>query len=145
MGKVYSYNHFVTLRDMDSTGNAYFTRILEWQGFCREEFMVQCVSNVSESLSTGISFMTRKIDSEFLKKVSLFDRIRIDVQAEDIGLSNVTLIFKMVRSEDSDIIGQSHHQIVFIDKAGKIIKIPANFRDTLLEYYVDNQPEPALV
>lgn len=102
--------------------------------------MVQCVKNVTESLNSGLSFMTRKIDSEFQRKVNLFDHVRIDVQAEEIGRSNATLVFRMVRSEDSEIIGQSHHQIVFIDKAGKIIKIPDNFRDTLIEYSMDGQP-----
>lgn len=142
MGKIYSYNHFVTLRDMDSTGNAYFTRILEWQGLCREEFMVQCVKNVTESLSSGISFMTRKIDSEFQNKINLFDHIQIDVQAQEIKMSNATLIFNMIRNEDAGIIGQSHHQIVFLDKTGKIIRIPDNFRDTLIEYSCDKEVIP---
>jgi len=85
--------HTVGFAETNLVGNVYFTRHLEWQGRCREMFLLEHCPGIVDALRDDLALVTLHCDCDYLVELSAFDRVLLRMSLADLTHNRIGLAF----------------------------------------------------
>ncbi len=134
MSKEFVFEKTVYLSDTNAFGNAYFSKYFEWQGMAREAFFRKIMPNPNFLMESGINLITKKAAIDYKHEVFLYDDIEIGLKVGAVKQASSDLIFSYMKKKDGLVIAMGYQTVVFADKNGKMIKIPAEIIKNAVPY-----------
>jgi enediyne core biosynthesis thioesterase len=137
--RAFEYRHVVSLQETNMLGNVYFTNHLQWQGRCREMFLMQHAPAVLEEFATGLSLVTVKVECEYYEELRAFDELLICMRVKDLTPGRVTMTFDYVRVAAGSrlLVARGEQQVASMRREQERavpIPLPAALREALAEF-----------
>ena len=116
-----TYQHELTpfLKDSNAYGNIYFARYFEWQGICREMWFTECI--YPNMFKMDGAFLTRAAHNQYEKEVLPFQKIRCNLNAQNVKRTSFDLIFKFY-DQKNEVVSTGYQTVVYTDSLTKRIK-----------------------
>ena len=137
MAKTYTYTSFVTIGDTNILQNLYFSNYFVITGKVRELWVRDCVKKFDESLRGDLILGTRRTSCEYFHDFFLFDKMIIKMQFTWIKNVSTEIIFKFYRNQSKEVHAEVYQTIVFLNRCHRLVRIPNNFKEAILEYIID--------
>jgi enediyne biosynthesis thioesterase len=139
MTRFFEYRHVVTLQETNLVGNVYYTRHLEWQGRCREMFLLEFAPETLELLRNGWALMTVRCSCEYYVELFAFDEISVRMRLASLSQNRVTMQFEYVRLRDGreDLTARGEQQVASMRRDGDRMvaaPFPPGMREALERY-----------
>jgi acyl-CoA thioester hydrolase len=92
----------VHLSDTDVTGQAYYSKPLEWMEWCRVDWFTAQQGNFMKFVeATGITFFPAKVTAEYKKPIFFGDALRIEMKAKEIKKISFIFEYAIKRGEET--------------------------------------------
>ncbi len=94
------YRHRVSFADTNVVGNVYFTRYLDWQGRCRELFLIEHAADVARDVAVGrLLLVTVACAMEYFEECYAFDDLQVDMSLSDVTGNRIAMGFDYRRDD----------------------------------------------
>ncbi|HEV2885840.1 MAG TPA: acyl-CoA thioesterase [Jatrophihabitans sp.] len=91
----FSYRHRVTFAETNVVGNVYFTHYLDWQGQCRESFLLEHAPNVfADILKGSLALVTVGCAMDYFEECYAGDDVTIEMSPGGIVSSRARMCFQ---------------------------------------------------
>ena len=121
----------VYYEDTDAGGVMYHANYLNFMERCRCDWLDQLGFNVATVVEqTGVMFVVREINIEYLQPARLFDQLQVTCQALQVG--KVKLLVQQNIYNGDDLLCQATIKLATLDKTSfKLAVMPLALRNTL--------------
>ncbi|MBI3597305.1 MAG: PilZ domain-containing protein [Nitrospirae bacterium] len=133
-GNLLSFRKRVYLKETNLLGNVYFANYFDWQGMAREEFMHSLLP--PDLLLSGIKISTMFASVKFLKEVTLYDDVEIQVFLPRADRFRIELVFLYFNVQTQEQISVGRQIVAFVKPDGGAIPVPDSFRAAFLDKYM---------
>lgn len=134
MNQSFDYETTITIGDTDLMQAVYFAHFFKLQGVVRELWVLNAVENSLRHLRDGVVLVTRSASCDYHRNLHLFDRVLCRMQIRNLKQASADLVFRFQHAVTGALHAEGLQRIVFMDRSGRIRKMPADFRDSALKY-----------
>lgn len=122
----FTYVRPVLLKQTNLTGNTYFANYIEWQGECRESFLLSHPGFSQWSrFNQHIKMITHSINHRYISETTFGDVLRIELTTREIRLTSLIMRFDFYRSAGGELLGQGWQKVCFMNiDTGKLCPVP---------------------
>ena len=97
MAGYYEVRHRVGFEETNFVGNVYYVNYLRWQGYCREEFLIEKAPSVlTEIMHDDLKLFTLKAECEFFAEITAFDELSVRMRLDELTQTQVQFTFDYV-------------------------------------------------
>jgi enediyne core biosynthesis thioesterase len=146
--RTYNCQYLVTLADTNLVGNVYFTNYLRWQGYCREQFLVEHAPGVLRALTGDFALATVSCHCEFFSELYAADtvEVRMGLGAMDGHRITMTFGYYRINGETPQLVARGGQTIACMRRGPTGIipeQVPRELRDALVPYQSASIPAVA--
>ncbi len=133
----FEFRHLVCFKETNLVGNVYYSNHLEWQGRCREMFLLECCPDVLALFSEQLAMVTLKVNCEYHHELFAFDDVAIRMRVDWQRQNRIALTFHYVRGDGGSekLIAQGQQQLACLAKVGDTHE-PRAFPEAMLRAIV---------
>lgn len=121
----------VTYAETDAMGIAYYAHYLRWFEMGRTEYMRHLGISYKEMEAQGIYLPVAEVFCKYLDSAKYDDVLIIETRVDFIKRASIQFLYWIRRKEDEKELVQGRTLHAFVDRQGKIVKIPAVFKERL--------------
>ncbi|MGQ9694133.1 MAG: acyl-CoA thioesterase [Thermodesulfobacteriota bacterium] len=121
----------VTYAETDAMGIAYYAHYLRWFEMGRTEYMRHLGISYKEMEAQGIYLPVAEVFCKYLDSAKYDDVLIIETRVDFIKRASIQFLYWIRRKEDEKELVQGRTLHAFVDRQGKIIKIPPVFKERL--------------
>jgi enediyne core biosynthesis thioesterase len=120
----YRYRQLVTFADTNVVGNVYFSRYVEWQGRCRELFLLEHATQVARDTAAGrLVLVTIGCRMDYLEECYAMDELLIEMTPKVVAANRITMGFRYRR--DSVEVARGEQTVGFMARDGdRLVPVP---------------------
>ena len=120
----YRYRQLVTFADTNVVGNVYFSKYVEWQGRCRELFLLEHAAEVARDTAAGrLVLVTIGCRMDYLEECYAMDELLIEMTPKVVAANRVTMGFRYRR--DSVEVARGEQTVGFMAREdGRLVPVP---------------------
>jgi acyl-CoA thioester hydrolase len=112
-------------------GVVYHGNYLIWCEIGRTEHIRQFGMSYREMEERGVSLAVAEASLRYQKAARYDDPIRVETTLSDVSSRTVTFDYAILHGESNDRLATARTILVSIDRAGRVVSIPAEFRTML--------------
>ncbi|HJQ03126.1 MAG TPA: acyl-CoA thioesterase [Jatrophihabitans sp.] len=120
----YRYRQLVTFADTNVVGNVYFSKYVEWQGRCRELFLLEHAAQVARDTAAGrLVLVTIGCRMDYLEECYAMDELLIEMTPKVVAANRITMGFRYRR--DSVEVARGEQTVGFMARDGdRLVPVP---------------------
>ncbi|MBL0943300.1 MAG: acyl-CoA thioesterase [Hydrogenophaga sp.] len=118
--KTFRHSIDIYLKDSNAYGNTYFARYFEWQGICRERWLLENIPpEVRHSLGL---FITKRAHIEYLDETFPFQRVDCELNSFDVRQCSFYVEFRF--AAQGRPVATGYQQLVYASQDKRIQRLP---------------------
>ncbi len=118
----------VTYAETDAMGIVYYAHYLRWFEMGRTEYMRHLGISYKEMEAQGIYLPVAEVFCKYLDSAKYDDLLIIETSVDFIKRASIQFLYRINRKQDEKELVQGRTLHAFVDREGKIIKIPSILR-----------------
>ncbi len=119
--------------ELDAYGHVNHAVFLNYFEQARVEYLEQKNMSFGSLREEGYIFIIVRAEVDYIKPLSVGDRIVIEGEITDVGNSSITIEQEIVEQSGGELVSRGKFVAVFVDReTGKPIPVPASFRSAFL-------------
>lgn len=128
---IYCMQTRVTYAETDAMGVVYYAHYLRWFEMGRTEYMRQLGIPYKEIESQGVYLPVAEVYCKYLDSPHYDDVLVIETQIDYIKRASMQFQYRIWRQEDKKELAQGRTLHAFVNKDGKIVKVPTILKSIL--------------
>lgn len=121
----------VRYAETDRMGVVYYANYLVWCEVGRVEFLRARGRSYAKLEAEGVGLAVLDASVRYLAPARFDDRVRVETTLTSVRSRAVTFDYLITNADTGTPLARAHTALISIDDDGKLIRIPADFRDAL--------------
>jgi acyl-CoA thioester hydrolase len=129
----------VRFAETDMMGVVHHANYFRWFEMGRVEYLRQAGVYLLDLMDAGILFPITDVSCSYRASARFDDRLAVETVMAELSKVKMVFTYRVVREEDGTLFATGRTQNAFTDRAGKIIRLPAEYYDRLQAKYAGEE------
>lgn len=121
----------VRFAETDMMGVVHHANYFRWFEMGRVEYLKQAGVYLLDLMDAGILFPITDVSCSYRASARFDDRLAVETVMAELSKVKMVFTYRVVREEDGTLLATGRTQNAFTDRAGKIVRLPAEYYDRL--------------